>query len=150
MPTGPGEEERRLRIVISVQITDAEGKTRTERALIDSGAEGDCIKQALAVECKWTPQKDEIGLATLDGKEVITYGNHDIPLTATDSEGTTKTHRHSFVACDFDIPGVSIILGFPWLNKVDPAISFRAGTWRYPFDKSQVNFLSAKRFVKQT
>ena len=36
MPTGLGEGERRLRIVILVQFKDTKGGTRTEQALINS------------------------------------------------------------------------------------------------------------------
>src|SRR6266536_5117970 len=113
MPTGLGEGERRLRIVISVQFKDAEGGTRTERALIDSRAERNCVQQSLAVECDWKAIKDGLSLATVEGKEVVTYRSHDSGITATDSENTTKTHQHGFVACDFDIPDISFILGFP-------------------------------------
>ena len=135
-------------MVISVQFKDAEGGTRTERALIDSGAERNCVQQSLAVECDWKAIEDGLSLAIVEGKEVVTYGSHDIGITATDSENTTKTHRHGFVACDFDIPDISFILGFPWLQDVDPAIGWRAGTWRYPFDKAQISLLSAKHFKK--
>jgi hypothetical protein len=38
------------RIVISVNIRDANKKRKTERALIDSGAEENCIWQSLVVE----------------------------------------------------------------------------------------------------
>ena len=52
MLTRPGKEEKRLRIVILVQITDTKRKTRTEQAFIDSNIEKDYIKQALAIKYK--------------------------------------------------------------------------------------------------
>ena len=89
-------------------------------------------------------------LATVEGREVLTYGRHEINLAATDSEGTTKRARHSFIACDFDVDGVSMILGFPWLQAVDPAISFRERTWRHPFERAQISILSTQKFNKKT
>ena len=136
--------------MISVELTDAEGSTRTERALVDSGAESNCVLQTLVVECGLTPKVKDIDLATVEGKEVSTYGIHSLNLTATDTYKTTKSHRHDFVACDFDIPGgITIILGFPWLEAVDPAINFRTKSWRYPFEKAQINLLTAKKFRKE-
>jgi hypothetical protein len=149
IPKSSKDMEERMRIIISIQIQDIEGNTRTERALIDSGAEENCVKQALVTECGWTAQDDDISLATVDGREVMSYGTHNIETTGTDSENTTKTHRHGFVACDFNVPDVTFILGYPWLREVDPAISFRAGTWRYPFIRAQISLLSAKRFTKR-
>ena len=148
MPKGLGEQVERQRIVIAVQITDAIGKTRTERALIDSGAEENCMQQALAIECGWEPKDSQIKLATVEGKEVVTYGTHSIDITTTDSEKTTKTHRHDFVACEFDVPDISMILGFPWLRDTDPAINFATRTWRHPSDTFPISLLTAKRFRK--
>ena len=69
-----------------------------------------------------------MGLATLDRKEVWTYGNYDIDIKATDSEERTETHRHSFVACDFDGIDMNLVLGYLWLAAIDPTIGFRRGT----------------------
>ncbi len=38
-----GADSERRRLVITVEVTDDRGKKRTERALIDSGAEENCI-----------------------------------------------------------------------------------------------------------
>ncbi|KFY17373.1 hypothetical protein V491_05014, partial [Pseudogymnoascus sp. VKM F-3775] len=113
------------RLVIAITLSDEEGHTRTERTLIDSGAEENCIRQALVAECGWRPSgRGDPGLATLDGKEVWTYGVHDLPITTTDSGGETQTTRHSFVACDFEALDVNVILGYPWLAAVDPLLGF--------------------------
>ena len=135
--------------MITVEITDVQGKVRMERALIDSGAQENCIRQALAVDCSWeVADKRNVGLATLDGKEVWTYGNYDIDIKATDSEDRTETHRHSFVACDFDGVDANIILGYPWLAAIDPTIGFRRGTWCYPRPERSIEILKPKEFVK--
>ena len=43
LPLKLGEQERRQRMVISIEITNAQGEKRTERALFDSGAEENYI-----------------------------------------------------------------------------------------------------------
>ena len=135
-------------MVISVRVSSAEGGTEEVQALIDSGAEQSCVKQSLAIRHNWESKDAQFQLATVEGKEVVTYGISNIGLVVTDSEGTTKPHRHDFVACDFDIPDVSLILGFPWLQQIDPVIRFSTGSWRYPLEVSQIRVLSVKSFRK--
>jgi hypothetical protein len=144
-------ERKRRRLIIAVAIRDAQGVVRIERALIDSGAEENCVRQALVADCGWQPTGEESGgLATLEGKEVWTYGVHDLPITATDSENHTKTHRHTFVACDFEGLDVNLILGYPWLAAVDPLLGFRAGIWRYAKSTVGVEVLEPEEFYQET
>lgn len=119
----------RRRLVIAVTVNDEEGHARIERALVDSGAKENCIRQTLVAKCGWRPTGQEgPGLATLDGKEVWTYGVHHLPVAATNSGGETQTTQHAFVACNFKALDVNIILGYPWLATIDPLLGFRAGT----------------------
>jgi hypothetical protein len=53
-----------------------------------------------------------------------------------------------FISCDFNLGGINIILGYPWLALVDPLISFREATWRYPIRRKKLEVLSIKKFVK--
>lgn len=129
----PQDNPKRRRLVVSVRVVAADGTERTERALIDSGAEENCIRQALVVECGWSPKGGaDTGLSTLEGKEIWTYGTHQLDIGATDSMGSSKTARHRFVACAFEGLGVNLILGYPWLANTDPTIGYREGTWRFP------------------
>jgi hypothetical protein len=145
-----GQQAERRRLVVAVELTDAQGRTRTERALIDSGAEENCVRQSLAVECGWSPTTEErAGLATLEGREVWTYGVHSIALQATDSVGETRAATHRFVACDFDGLDVNLILGYPWLAEVDPTIGYRAGTWRFPPEVAGVVVVNAEQFYEE-
>ena len=103
----------RRRIVIAVEVRDSQGKTRVEKALIDSGAEENCVRQSLAIDCGWNlTSKETIGLATLDRRQVWTYGLHNINITATDSGDHTESSRHDFIACDFGGIDTAIILGY--------------------------------------
>ena len=116
-------------MVILVQFKVARGYIRTEQALINSRVERNYIKQLLSIECNQKAIEDSLFLVIVKGKKVITYRNYNINIIATNSKDTTKTHQHSFVACDFDILDVLFILGFPWLQDVDLAIRWQAGTW---------------------
>ncbi len=151
-PSRRDEKERaRRRLVIAVAIKDSEGKVRIERALIDSGAEENCVRQTLVLDCGWEPTGEESsGLATLDGKEVWTYGIHDLPISATDSGGELRTSQHAFVACDFEGLDVNLILGYPWLEAVDPLLGFRAGIWRYAKSTVGVEVLGPEEFYEET
>ncbi len=101
------------------------------------------------VESGWTAVSNDIELSTVDGREVLSYGMHTLDVSAADLEGKTKACRHNFIACKFDIPDITFILGYPWLYNVDPAISFRSRIWRYSYNKTQINLLTAKKFSKE-
>lgn len=137
--------------VIAVEVADNQGKQRTERALIDSGAEENCIRQSLALECGWIPNRENgAGLVTLDGKEVWTYGTHNLPIATTDSIGDTRSMSHRFMACDFEGLDVNLILGYPWLRDVDPTIGFPTGRWRYAAGTAKVDVVDADQFYVET
>ena len=95
-----------------MKINDIGGKTRIERALLDSGAEGNCMKQLLVIECGWTPLDNSIKLAIVEGKEMVTYGIYNLKIVITDSKGAIKSLRYDFMVYNFDLPDISFILGF--------------------------------------
>ena len=103
----------------------------------------------VVAECGQTLTTTDHSLATVEGKDVITYGTHHLNLTATDSEGTKKASVYNFIVYEFNVPNVTIILRYPWLYTIDPVIEFKKGTWRYPFEQSQISTLSAKKFAKE-
>ena len=63
----------------------------------------------------------------VDGREIVVYGRHSVPLQATDSEGHTVLYQQELLATD--IEGFDVILGMNWLKRLDPIINFRDGTW---------------------
>ncbi len=145
------DKKDRRRIIIAITIVDALGNPRVGRALIDSGSEGNCIRQSLAVECGLEATAEPTGgLATLEGRDIWTYGVHNFYLTATDSEGRTKTDQHQLVACDFVGLDVNLIFGYPWLVATNPLVRFRAGLWRYTPRNAMVEVLTPEEFFRQT
>ncbi len=132
-------------------VLKVRNEERRVRALVDSGAEANCIKRKLVLEMdlpvalgKPTP------LITPGGNRIYAYGNHIVRVAAKDTLGDRRDADVCFTACDFDIEGVDIILGYPWLSIMDPSISFREGTWRHPIRRQGIEVLSAKEFVKKT
>ena len=57
-------------------------------------------------------QDSDIKLVTINNKNVFSYSSYSIELELIDSEENTRCTRDAFVACDFDIPNISIILKF--------------------------------------
>lgn len=135
--------------MIPIKVVTAGGTERIERALIDSGAEENCVRQTLIVECGWEPQREAgAGLTTLEGREVWTYGVHELEVGATDSEGCSWAACHRFVACAFEGLDVNIILGYPWLANTDPTIGYRGGTWQFPKAPNSIQEVGPEEFYE--
>ena len=45
------------------------------------------------------------------------------------------------------IPGVDIILGYPWLHAVNPGINWKEQVWQYPINPRQVSIISPEEFA---
>ena len=101
------------RLVITIFIPNNNGNRRSERAFINSGAEANLINQTLVKDAGLQPLVGTIeGLSTIDGKELWNYGVYEIDIKATDSGNATESFRHPFVAVDFSLRGVNIVLGY--------------------------------------
>ena len=46
-----------------------------------------------------------------------------------------------------EIPGVNIILNYPWLHTVNSEIDWKKQAWQYPIDFEQVSIISLKEFI---
>src|ERR1700739_4986914 len=55
-----------LRLVFRVSVRDSQGRTRTERALFDSGAEANVVSQRLVKECGWEASREMAPLQSID------------------------------------------------------------------------------------
>lgn len=142
-------QSARRRLVIAIQVTTADGAVKTERALIDSGAEENCVRQSLVVECGWIPSGEgDTGLSTLEGREVWTYGAHHLQITVTDGVGASATALHRFIACAFEGLDVNVILGYPWLADTNPAIGYRDGSWTLPKRQGVVTEVGPEQFYE--
>jgi Reverse transcriptase (RNA-dependent DNA polymerase)/RNase H-like domain found in reverse transcriptase/Integrase zinc binding domain/Chromo (CHRromatin Organisation MOdifier) domain len=133
-----------------VEITlKTENEERRVSALVDSGAEANCIRRSLALQLDLPVLADRVTpLASPEGKKIYSYGDHSIRVAATDTLGDRRETDVRLVSCDFDLAGVEVILGYPWLQQVDPLISFKETTWRYPIKGKELEILSAKKFAR--
>lgn len=118
------------------------------RALIDSGAEKNCISQLAVADHNWEPERASIQLCTVDGADILSYGNHDFYTVSIDSGKAKRTHLQEFIACNMEVEGFDLILGIPWLGAADPVIQFSTRTWRHPLDRAQISVVSASRFSR--
>jgi transposase InsO family protein len=102
---------------------------RTVNALIDSGAEENFISQSLVVEMGMHAQRDSLGVHTIDGHTVRVYGRHTSRITAVDSHGVSRSTDQTFLASD--IRRYDLILGWPWLEDVEPDCRYKQRKWFY-------------------
>ncbi len=138
----------RTRMVIDIALK-AGTEERRARALVDSGAQANCIQRRLALQMDLVKLGDGVTqLASPEGRKIYSYGDHLVRVAATDTTGERRGADVRFVSCDFDLGGIDVILGYPWLAQVNPSISFGDGTWRHTFRKEQLEVLTAKQFVR--
>lgn len=135
------------RLMIDVTVP-AQPRPRTLAALIDSGAAINLIRQMIVKECGWTttatPHKE---VTMIDGTPTTAYGEVVLNLKATDDRGVVRTTSHRFVAAD--LPEYPMLLGYPWLEKLNPRIDWRKAHWEYPQDQSDIDIVSAAAFASQ-
>ena len=124
--------------MIPVQLQQHDGTTRVVEALVDSGAEVNCISPLLAKELRWRlAASSPRTIKGIDGREVISFGTYHTNIGVTDSLQRTKQHDCDFFAIDSEEH--SLVLGFPWLEEANPQISFREREWRYPEEQRKAN-----------
>ncbi|RMZ74708.1 hypothetical protein DV737_g5812, partial [Chaetothyriales sp. CBS 132003] len=129
----------RKRMIVTVVLTAADQATRKVSALVDSGAEVNCISPMFAKELRWEiahiPPRTIKGY---DGHEMMTFGTYQEAVEVTDSLKRTKRQECQFYAIEGD--EFPLILGYPWLEDVDPMISFRSKHWSYPDEELPSSF----------
>ena len=128
---GSEEVSKRQSLIISVQVKCQDGTVRTERALVDSGAQRNLVSQKLVLETGWPRTSPEARLESIDGQEIYVFGSHRIDVEATDQRNVTKSYEHDFSAVNLKGSAVSIVLGYPWLLTINPKLDFIQGSWRY-------------------
>ena len=100
-------------MVIEIMLKSAKEERRV-RALVDSGAQANCIQRKLALEMDLVRLKDgSTQLASPEGRKIYSYGDHLVRVDATDTLGEQRGADIRFVSCDFDLEDIDIILGFP-------------------------------------
>jgi hypothetical protein len=76
-------------MIISVRVYSQNG-WRTEQALVDSGAEENCMVQSLAVDCEWPslPDYPPMSLRAANGEIIYAYGVYNLKLSCNDSSSS--------------------------------------------------------------
>jgi len=92
LPTKVSEQKRKQRIIISIELIDAERSARTERAFVDSDIESNYILQTLVIKYKLTPKVKDIDLAIIKGKEIFIYNIYSFNFIIINIYKTTKNY----------------------------------------------------------
>lgn len=143
-------EDNRTRMVIEVEVIMGK-KTWWAKALVDSGTQANYIKRRIAVEWNLpTDGKKPPLLAAPSGDRIHLYASYTIPVAAYDALGDRRLFKTKLASCEFDMEGINLLLGYPWLAKVDPVISFVKGIWRHRLLKNKVEVVAAKQFARTT
>jgi hypothetical protein len=127
LPIGPLTKGREKRIVVEADFCRTGGK-HTLRALIDNGAQLNLISQKVVREL------DMEGLDVpkptakyLNDQRLQLHKAHDMKLSVADETGARRRRSQRFWGAD--IAGYDLILGWDWLEAMDPLISFTRGTF---------------------
>ena len=102
--------------------------------LVDSGAECNFINQSWTKEHLHDIPVKPKQVRAIDGHRVFAYGQQKIHMTAKDSDSLSRTSSQVWEAVD--IEGYDAILGTPWLDAVNPLISWPDRSWIYRQTKS--------------
>jgi transposase InsO family protein len=147
LPEGKRLNKEQLAIECDIEIATPQGY-QTLRALLDSGAERDCISQRAVVRLGLKPTEKSPLACAVNGGRISTYGIHTCETHAIDAEGEDGSSTTSFLATD--IQGFDAILGFPWLKQVNPIVDWAKGSWTYrPFQVDGALEHKAAKFMKE-
>jgi transposase InsO family protein len=134
---------------VDVICYHADGSPRILRALYDSGAEINLVRQSIANELGHPAvEAAEKPLAKfLDDNQFNIGGAYDLTIGCSDRHGV---HRNvgpqRYWAADFK--GYDMVLGFPWLQEADPKIRFSTGEFEWwEDDHNRIKITDAANLV---
>ena len=123
--------KERRRLTLPVTVHRKNDSTTIIDALLDSGAEVNIISPMAAKKLDWQPAGATSTIVRgIDGQTMISFGVYEEGIEVTDSwhqKRVTKCVFHSIASDEY-----AMVLGYPWLEAVDPQVSFKAKTWQYP------------------
>ncbi|KAJ5758763.1 hypothetical protein N7520_005919 [Penicillium odoratum] len=120
-------------LAVEAEVFLSRKSSRTALALIDCGAQKSFISQKWAKENLQEDPSVPRTVEAIDGHRIQSYGSRRITLELADSEGNKKKHTGIFEAVDMQ--GFDLILGYDWLQLVNPEIDWRTETWSFRASK---------------
>lgn len=134
------------RLIRNARLRTDGGPTEL-RALIDSGSDLNLIQQRIVVERDLPKCDAKVPRArTVAGQQMRLYGAHLPTIELTDDDDVTRSGQMLFHGADFG--PYDVVLGMPWLEAMDPLISFRAKELRWVRDPiARIECLSAVEFA---
>ena len=117
--TQPDSERQRKRIAFPIWVGTPNGPRRAW-CLLDSGAESGFVQQRWAKQ--YLPDIDSpvCQVRAINNITVKSYDSHQLDLTIGDADGDLWDHTETMESVD--MVEYDIILGFPWLEQVDPDV----------------------------
>ena len=99
--------------MIDITLKTKNGGRRV-KALVDSGAEANCVKRRLALEMD-VPLLNEgaTPLASPDGKRIYSYGDYIFKVATEDLLRDYKECDVRFISYNFDLDDIDVILEYP-------------------------------------
>lgn len=142
----PKEAKPTNSLVTQVVLRLPQGN-RMVNALVDSGAHENFLSQKFAIEAGLQADPTTMGAYTIDGHRVAIYGRHALVTQAIDMHGAKGETKQEYLATDSD--QYDVILGYPWIEAVDPDCRWRERTWAYRKDEDlEVKEVSAKTMAQ--
>ena len=138
------EAESEEHIFLDVKVQTKRGKRRLH-ALLDSGAQGNFISQAIVLEEDITCEKTATCVNGVGGHSVAVYGYVSVETHVTDMRGIARWGCHFYYAAALD--GVELILGMPWLKSVNPDVNWAECEWFYRESRTTIRTDSPKAFL---
>lgn len=88
----------------------------------------------MVVEEDLKNDKSSAKAKSINGTSITTYGRIACGIQATDSLGKTRLVQQTLLS--IDLQKYDLILGFPWLQAVNPQIEWKEGTWYFSTDSA--------------
>lgn len=129
------EPSRRKRMAFSLWIETPKGPVEAF-CLLDSGAESSFVQQRWAKQ--YLPDIDATvrQVRAINDTTVKSYGSRRLHLTVGDANGELRDQYETVESVD--MLEYDIILGYPWLEHVDPDVHWAKQCWYYrPLNNSQ-------------
>ena len=141
------KRESKLAFACEVSIETDDGE-QTAWALIDSGAEKTFVSQNWVKQhlphANAGPSKPVIAM---DGHTVYSYGSHELDSELRDSRGIVRSHVLSCEAVK--MTGYDLIIGFDWLEAVNPEIDWKTRAWYYRPSSEKIEKITAAAFMQE-